>query len=59
MFDSAYDKITRYRVEHWADPHRRLPGQINHHDGGRGVYFLDPGGHFLEMITVPYGGWPT
>lgn len=58
-FDHAFTKILRYRVDHWADPHRRLPGQINHHDGGRGVYFLDPDGHFLEVITVPYGGWPT
>jgi hypothetical protein len=29
---------------------------INHNDGGRGVYFEDPDGHFLEIITRPYGG---
>jgi hypothetical protein len=38
--------------------HRR-EGEINRNDGGRGVYFLDPSGHNLELITVPYGGWPT
>jgi catechol 2,3-dioxygenase-like lactoylglutathione lyase family enzyme len=27
----------------------------NHHDGGRGVYFEDPNGHLLEIITRPYG----
>lgn len=27
----------------------------NHHDGGRGVYFRDPAGHYLEIITRPYG----
>jgi len=34
-------------------------GEINHHDGGRGVYFEDPNGHLLEIITRPYGsgGW--
>ena len=34
-------------------------GEINHHDGGRGFYFEDPDGHFLEVITRPYGsgGW--
>ena len=31
------------------------PGEINRHDGGRGCYFLDPDGHFLEIITRPYG----
>lgn len=30
--------------------------QANHHDGGRGVYFRDPNGHLLEIITRPYGG---
>ncbi|ONM47806.1 VOC family protein [Nocardia donostiensis] len=55
-FDAAYAKIQRYRLDHWADPRRHTPG-INHNDGGRGVYFLDPAGHFMELITVPYGGW--
>ena len=39
----------------WADPARSQPGQINHHFGGRGVYFEDPDGHLLELITRPYG----
>ncbi|WP_109527549.1 MULTISPECIES: VOC family protein [Nocardia] len=58
-FDAAYAKIQRYRLEHWADPHQRGVGEINHNDGGRGVYFLDPSGHFMEIITVPYGGVPA
>jgi catechol 2,3-dioxygenase-like lactoylglutathione lyase family enzyme len=33
----------------------RKPGRINHHDGGRGVYWNDPDGHYLEIITRPYG----
>ncbi|MFF9788301.1 VOC family protein, partial [Streptomyces libani] len=28
-------------------------------DGGRGVYFMDPAGHAMELITVPYGGWTS
>ncbi|ADD44538.1 VOC family protein [Stackebrandtia nassauensis] len=58
-FDAAFDKIKRYRLTFWADPRQHLEGEINHHDGGRGVYFLDPSGHYLELITVPYGGWPA
>jgi catechol 2,3-dioxygenase-like lactoylglutathione lyase family enzyme len=34
---------------------RRRPGEINQTDGGRGVYFPDPDGHQLEVITRPYG----
>ncbi|MGV9877922.1 VOC family protein [Streptomyces sp. NPDC003006] len=57
-FDAAYDKIKARGIEHWADPHQKHPGEINRNDGGKGVYFLDPSGHAMELITVPYGGWP-
>ncbi|WP_194814451.1 VOC family protein [Nocardia sp. XZ_19_385] len=58
-FDVAYAKIQRYKLDHWADPQKHGVNEINHHDGGRGVYFEDPSGHYLELITVPYGGWPA
>jgi catechol 2,3-dioxygenase-like lactoylglutathione lyase family enzyme len=35
---------------------RRRRDEINYDDGGRGVYFPDPDGHLLELITQPYGG---
>ncbi|MFD9908653.1 VOC family protein [Streptomyces sp. NPDC059063] len=57
-FDAAYEKITARGIEHWADPRQQRPGEINRNDGGKGVYFLDPAGHPMELITVPYGGWP-
>ncbi len=57
-FDQVYDRIVERGLAHWADPARTELNQINHHFGGRGVYWCDPGGHFLEIITVPYGGWP-
>ncbi|MCW2559904.1 MAG: Glyoxalase/bleomycin resistance protein/dioxygenase, partial [Mycobacterium sp.] len=41
--------------QHWADPRGARPGEINDNDGGRGVYFQDPSGHYLEIITRPYG----
>ncbi|MFC9389270.1 VOC family protein [Streptomyces venezuelae] len=58
-FDAAYAQIKQRGIEHYADPHQRRPGTINHNDGGRGVYFMDPVGHAMELITVPYGGWPS
>lgn len=53
-FDRVYEKIAGSRREHWADPQRSRPGEINHEHGGRGVYLLDPSGHYLELITRPY-----
>ena len=54
-FDAVLGRIEAAGLPHWADPARRRPGEINHNDGGRGVYFPDPDGHFLEVITRPYG----
>ncbi|MFG2531235.1 VOC family protein [Streptomyces sp. NPDC048516] len=55
-FGAAYARITQRGIEHYADPQRQHPGAINHNDGGCGVYFMDPAGHAMELITVPYGG---
>ena len=57
-FDAIFGRIQERGLDYWADPRKRDKGKINRHDGGRGVYFEEPGGHFLEIITVPYGGWP-
>jgi len=54
-FDAVLGRIKARKLDHWADPARRRPGEVNHNDGGRGVYFLGPDGHFLEVITRPYG----
>lgn len=58
-FDAAYARIGQRGIEHCADPRRRQPGTINRDGGGRGVYFRDPAGHAMELITVPYGGRTT
>ncbi|WP_354641259.1 VOC family protein [Kitasatospora camelliae] len=55
-FDAAFARILEAGITYWADPRMRHPGEINHNHGGRGVYFLDPSGHYLEIITRPYGG---
>ena len=54
-FDAALERIRERGVQIWADPARKHPDEINHHFGGRGVYFEDPDGHLLELITTPYG----
>ncbi|MFC9941561.1 VOC family protein [Streptomyces pratensis] len=56
-FDTSFDRIKADGITYYADPHQKHPGEINHNDGGRGVYFPDPDGHGMELITRPYGGW--
>ena len=55
-FDRVFDRLRVRGLEYWADPGKEQLGQINQHDGGRGMYFDDPSGHLLEVITKPYGG---
>jgi catechol 2,3-dioxygenase-like lactoylglutathione lyase family enzyme len=56
-FDRIFGRVKARGLEYWADPAKKEKGRINTHFGGRGVYFEDPSGHFLEIITQPYGGW--
>jgi len=54
-FDAVFARIEDRGLDYWADPAKKQPGEINRHDGGRGLYFDDPNGHLLEVITRPYG----
>jgi catechol 2,3-dioxygenase-like lactoylglutathione lyase family enzyme len=54
-FDEIFGRIRARKLRYWADPGRTQEGKINHLFGGRGVYFEDPAGNLLEIITRPYG----
>lgn len=54
-FDVILGRIRERGLPYWADPGQQRPGEINTNDGGRGVYWEDPNGHLLEIITRPYG----
>jgi catechol 2,3-dioxygenase-like lactoylglutathione lyase family enzyme len=54
-FDAIFARIRTCGLPYWADPMHRRPLEINHNDGGRGLYWNDPNGHYLEIITRPYG----
>jgi len=58
-FDSIFGRTKDRKLSYWADPGQARHGEINRHDGGRGLYFEDPNGHLFEIITRPYGsgGW--
>lgn len=54
-FDQVFARIQGRGLQYWADPAKHQPDEINRHFGGRGLYFNDPDGHLLEVITRPYG----
>jgi catechol 2,3-dioxygenase-like lactoylglutathione lyase family enzyme len=58
-WDDIFGRIKARNITYYADPMGKQPGKHNTHDGGRGVYWADPDGNWLEIITVPYGGWST
>ena len=53
-FDAIFARIKERKLTYWADPMGKQPNEINTHFGGRGFYFRDPSGHWLEVITKPY-----
>ncbi len=55
-FDEIFARITERGLPYWADPGQDRLGEINTNDGGRGLYWEEPSGHLLEIITRPYGG---
>jgi hypothetical protein len=54
-FDEVFARVQERQITFWPNPWRGNEGTINHNDGGRGFYFEDPSGHFLEVLTRPYG----
>ena len=58
-FDEIFARIRERGLAYWADPYRTKRGETNRWDDGRGVYFEDPNGHLLEILTRPYGSRGT
>jgi len=54
-FDAIFARIRARALPYWADPAHQQPFEINRNDGGRGLYWNDLSGHYLEIITRPYG----
>ena len=52
QFDAVFKRIQEERLPYGSGPRSLENGQINSRDGGRGVYFRDPNGHVLELLTV-------
>lgn len=59
-FEAVRGRLAALGIATWADPFHEQPG-IDHErdEGGRGLYWDDPDGNTLEILTVPDGGWPA
>ena len=53
-FDRVFARVRDKGLTYWADPGKQRAGETYVHNGGRGFYFDDPDGHFLEVLTRPY-----
>jgi len=53
-FDRVFARIQHKEIPYWADPGKQQAEAIYHLFGGRGIYFDDPNGHLLEVMTRPY-----
>ena len=53
-FDEIFGRVKEEGLSYGSGPFSPEDGEINHWNGGRGVYFRDPNGHLLELLTRDY-----
>lgn len=51
-FDAAYARVRASGVAFYADPMNTRPGDVYRDGGVRGLYFRDPSGHNMEILTA-------
>jgi catechol 2,3-dioxygenase-like lactoylglutathione lyase family enzyme len=54
QFDLIFNRVQNGNIKYGSEPYSLEDGEINHKYGGRGLYFKDPNGHVLEIITTDY-----
>lgn len=52
-FDAILRRIKKAKIAFGSAPWSLEDGELNDWNGGRGVYFRNPDGHVLELMTVP------
>ena len=52
-FDAIFERIKKAGLSYGSAPWSLDDGKLNDWNGGRGVYFKDPNGHVLELMTMP------
>ncbi|MDC9728012.1 MAG: VOC family protein [Methyloprofundus sp.] len=54
QFDLIFNRLQKAHIKYGSEPYDLENNAINHKYAGRGVYFKDPNGHVLEIITADY-----
>jgi catechol 2,3-dioxygenase-like lactoylglutathione lyase family enzyme len=49
--DAVLARVRARKLPYWADPQQTRPGEVAQRDPGRAIYFSDPSGHWLEVLT--------
>ena len=52
-FDEIFGRLKSENVRYGSGPNSPANGEINTRRGGRGLYFADPDGHLMEIMTTP------
>jgi catechol 2,3-dioxygenase-like lactoylglutathione lyase family enzyme len=52
-FDAILRRVKKANLAFGSAPWSLEDGELNDWNGGRGVYFRDPNGHVLELMTRP------
>jgi catechol 2,3-dioxygenase-like lactoylglutathione lyase family enzyme len=52
-FEAIFRRIKKAGLTYGSAPWSLDDGKLNDWNGGKGVYFTDPNGHVLELMTVP------
>ena len=50
-FDAIFGRIESEGIVYGSGPRSHRNMLLNHREGGRGLYFEDPDGHLLELLT--------
>lgn len=54
QFDLIHNRLKNNDIKYGSEPYSFENSEINHNHNGRGLYFSDPNGHVLEIITMDY-----
>jgi len=52
-FDEIFGRLKADNILYGSGPNAPANGEINTRRGGRGLYFADPDGHLMEIMTTP------
>lgn len=50
-FEQVVQRLKDGNIAYWADPGMQRPGACYVENGHKGLYFIDPSGHGMEVLT--------